>query len=231
MSGISGIVSAYEAHRQADIAESALGVSKDQLSEAKKQNVIGQEALDTAEGQATSVEGLNVTHASVPDLHPDSKSSARASVTIPILNMGVGTDDSAQYRLRLQVDGSNQIRGGSTEEADAQGYLGGFTGSNANITFSATQVSTSPDSLLIQFRGTNVAAKRKGAQRLHGEVTVTAPKLESQVKTAPKGLSAPGQGPWAKIPDDRKPSREAQPAQPEKAAATTPAATKKGAKK
>lgn len=231
MSGISGIVSAYEAHRQADIAEAALGVSKDQLAEAKEQNRIGREALDTSEGQATTVEGLNATHANLPDLHPDDKSTKRASITIPILSMGVGTEDSAQYRLRLQIDEKNQIRGGNTEEGDAQGYTGGFSGSNASITFSASQVSASPDSLLIQFRGTNVAPKRKGAQRLHGELTVSAPKWESQVKSAPKGQTSPGKGPWASIPSDRTPVREKQPAPPEKPSSTAPPPTHKGAKK
>lgn len=231
MSGVTGIISAYEAHRQADIAEAGLGVSKEQLAEAKKQNIIGQEALETAEGQATTIEGLNVTHATVPDLHPDDKTAKRASMTVPILKMGVGAEDSAQYRLRLQIDEKNQIRGGNTEEEDAQGYPGGFAGSNANITFSTSQVSANPDSLLVQFRGTNVAAKRRGAQRVHGELTISAPKWDSQVKTAPKGPTSPGKGPWALIPPDRKPLRENQPPPPEKPGGGTPPPTHKGGKK
>lgn len=232
VSAAAGVWSAISAQRQADTAKDALGVSKEQLAEAKKQNVIGQEALETAEGQATTIEGLNVTHATVPDLHPaDAKSITTDSMTVPILEMGVGTEDSAKYRLRLQLDKKNQIRGGNTEEEDAQGYPGGFAGSNANITFSTSQISASPDSLLVQFRGINVAAKRKAAQRVHGELTISAPKWDSQVKTKPKGATTPGKGPWALIPDNRKPTSEKQPSPPKNSSGNTPAPTQKGTKK
>ena len=224
MSGITGIVSAYEAKRQADIAEAGLGVSKealkvskDQLEEAKTQNVIGREALATSEAQATAVEGLTVTHAGVPDFHPDGKGPKR-DLLIPLVQLGVASDDLAQYRLRLQVDNKNQIRGGGTEEEDANGYVGGFGGSNATITFSAIQESTSPDAILIQFRGTNVAAKRQGVQRLHGEAKISAPKWErtSQplVSRPPDRNTQQAKGPWATIPPYTPPSPQAQPTAP-----------------
>jgi Domain of unknown function (DUF4157) len=224
MSGITGIVSAYEAKRQADIAEAGLGVSKDalkvskdQLEEAKTQNVIGREALATSEAQTTAVEGLTVTHASVPDFHPDGKGPKR-DILIPLVQLGVASDDLAQYRLRLQIDNKNQVRGGGTEEEDANGYVGGFGASNASISFSATQEGTSPDAVLIQFRGTNVAGKRQGVQRIHGEVKVSAPKWEREAQPLVSHPSdrntQQAKGPWAKIPPYIPPTSPSLPATP-----------------
>jgi hypothetical protein len=241
-----GIWSAISAERQADIAKDSLSVSKQQLSEAKEQNVIGKDALaaslrqaDAAEAQQTTVEGLAITHASVADFNPEDKAAKKSDLIVPLLQMGIGSDDLAEYRLRLQIDEKGRIRGGSTEESDAQGYVGGLGGSNASVTFSATQESVSPDRLLIQFRGTNVAAKRKGIQRIHGEVTIIAAKAAPLIRNADPLVSHPSDrntkqanGPWALVPPYQAPPPQTKPAtpptSPQKKGGSTSAQSKKG---
>ena len=231
ISAAAGVWSAVSAERQADIAKDALGVSKDalavskdQLAEAHQQNVIGDKALaasvrqaDAAEAQQTTIEGINVTHAAVPDFHQDDKSTKRTERLIPIVKFGVGDTDLAQYRLRLQIDAKGQIRGGSTEEEDVDGYVGGFAGSNATVSFSAIQDSSGGgDSVIIRFKGTNVAGKRQGVQRIHGEVKISAPKWQrdtQQFVSHPDGSKTKqANGPWALIPEYTPPAPQNQPA-------------------
>jgi uncharacterized protein DUF4157 len=173
-SGVAGLVglaaafrSAVATERQADAAEfvAAGGFSFDSFAfpEITTNRARSTDAGPAAAG-AGSVEQVNESQ----------------EISIPMLNVKAGDDNSAEIVLRLQSDGHNFLPGGVIEQGDTVGYGGGVRAANGRLAITSVAASNNLGSganqvatAAIRFRGEN---RKPGTpvQRFSGRVIVSA---------------------------------------------------------
>ena len=188
-----GIWSAISAERQADIAKEALGVSKDQLSEAREQNRVGRLALGVSERQAEAAENPPVPVPTTGGIvinngsgHGDIQSSTAPKGTAAkegnetesrwqLLRVSQGRNNFATFVATIRHNGRD-ILGGNFEDGESKGYLGGSEGSNLSLSLKATPAAAVPGprpkspiaSVRILASGTNSTPRTRDGRQLPG---------------------------------------------------------------
>jgi hypothetical protein len=130
-------------------------ITEDTHNEPVKKPAVGKKKEYTVPGKKT-------TRVTSKDGDEPDKPDQEKRFTVLRLAQGLDQKESAEFLLTLRYNGKD-VRGGTTEDGDIDGYLGGTAQSNASVTFKGSPGLHQPDgtaTVRLLFGGTNVPPRK-----------------------------------------------------------------------